>query len=93
MSDLAIEGLTVRFGGLTALEEVSMTAARGEVVGIIGPNGAGKTTLFNAICGFVRPDEGRISLGRRAGWTAGGRAASPATASRERCRRWSCSAG
>ena len=59
-STLAVEGITVRFGGLTALDDVSFTATAGEVVGIIGPNGAGKTTLFNVICGFVRPDEGRL---------------------------------
>jgi len=50
----------VRFGGLTALDDVSLSARSGEVVGVIGPNGAGKTTLFNCICGFVAPDEGAI---------------------------------
>ncbi len=59
--ELRVEGVTVRFGGLTALEDVSFAAADGEVVGVIGPNGAGKTTLFNAICGFVRPDAGSIA--------------------------------
>jgi branched-chain amino acid transport system ATP-binding protein len=57
---LEVEDLTVRFGGLTALEGVSMSARAGEVVGVIGPNGAGKTTLFNCVCGFVAPDEGRL---------------------------------
>src|SRR4051794_33303742 len=57
---LEVEGVTVRFGGLAALEDVSFRAAAGEVVGIIGPNGAGKTTLFNCICGFVAPDAGTI---------------------------------
>ncbi|GAA4378543.1 ABC transporter ATP-binding protein [Nocardioides caricicola] len=56
----AIRGVTVRFGGLTALSEVSLTAAPHEVLGVIGPNGAGKTTLFNVACGFVRPDEGTL---------------------------------
>lgn len=60
-STLVVEGITVRFGGLTALDDVSFTASAGEVVGIIGPNGAGKTTLFNVICGFVAPDAGRLS--------------------------------
>jgi branched-chain amino acid transport system ATP-binding protein len=57
---LQVEDLSVRFGGLTALDEVSLSAATGEVVGVIGPNGAGKTTLFNCICGFVAPDAGSI---------------------------------
>jgi branched-chain amino acid transport system ATP-binding protein len=57
---LRVEGVSVRFGGLTALHEVSLEVAPGEVVGVIGPNGAGKTTLFNVICGFVRPDEGAV---------------------------------
>jgi branched-chain amino acid transport system ATP-binding protein len=53
--------VTVGFGGLLALDEVSMSVGYGEVVGVIGPNGAGKTTLFNVICGFVRPSSGTIS--------------------------------
>jgi branched-chain amino acid transport system ATP-binding protein len=57
---LDIAGLVVRFGGVVALDEVTMRIEPREVVGIIGPNGAGKTTLFNAICGFVRPSAGRI---------------------------------
>jgi branched-chain amino acid transport system ATP-binding protein len=58
---LRVDGVTVRFGGLTALDDVSLDAEAGEVVGVIGPNGAGKTTLFNVICGFVRPDAGRVA--------------------------------
>ena len=58
---LDVSGLTVRFGGVVALDHVSLQIAPGEVMGIIGPNGAGKTTLFNAICGFVRPETGRVS--------------------------------
>src|SRR3954451_11603968 len=57
---LEVVGVTVRFGGLAALEDVSFTARRGEAVGVIGPNGAGKTTLFNVICGFVPPDAGHL---------------------------------
>jgi branched-chain amino acid transport system ATP-binding protein len=63
MSSLEVAGVTVRFGGLTALDGVSLTVAPGEVVGVIGPNGAGKTTLFNVICGFVRADEGSVRWG------------------------------
>ena len=53
---LAVREVTVSFGGIKALEDVSVEAAGGEVVGVIGPNGAGKTTLFNVICGFVAPN-------------------------------------
>jgi branched-chain amino acid transport system ATP-binding protein len=60
-SGLAVEEVTVSFGGITALDHVSLEVAPGEVVGVIGPNGAGKTTLFNAICGFVAPGSGRLS--------------------------------
>jgi branched-chain amino acid transport system ATP-binding protein len=56
----AARALTVRFGGITALDAVSVEVAAGEVLGIIGPNGAGKTTLFNVICGFVQPQSGTL---------------------------------
>ncbi|HZT67701.1 MAG TPA: ABC transporter ATP-binding protein [Acidimicrobiales bacterium] len=65
MPVLAASEVTVRFGGLTALNRVSLTADTGEVVGVIGPNGAGKTTLFNVICGFVRPTSGRLEVDGR----------------------------
>ena len=61
---LEAQGVTVRFGGLTALDNVSFTAPGRQVTGIIGPNGAGKTTLLNVLCGFVRPDQGRLTFGR-----------------------------
>ena len=58
---LVANEVSVSFGGLLALDEVSMSVGEGEVVGVIGPNGAGKTTLFNVICGFVHPDTGTIT--------------------------------
>jgi branched-chain amino acid transport system ATP-binding protein len=66
---LAINGLTVSFGGLRALSDVALEVNPGEVVGLIGPNGAGKTTAFNAICGLVKPDAGDLFLdGRKHSW-------------------------
>ena len=59
---LSVDAVTMRFGGLTAVDAVSFTAARGDITAIIGPNGAGKTTLFNCITGFYRPGEGAITL-------------------------------
>ena len=59
---LATDGLSVRFGGITALEKVSIEIHPGEIVGLLGPNGAGKTTLFNAISGFIKPDAGSVLL-------------------------------
>jgi branched-chain amino acid transport system ATP-binding protein len=60
---LAVEELSVAFGGIRAVDEVSFAVAPREVVGLIGPNGAGKTTLLDLISGFARPDTGRIRLG------------------------------
>jgi len=60
---LVVHDLTVEFGGLLALDRVSMSAEQGETVGVIGPNGAGKTTLFNVICGFTRARSGTITYG------------------------------
>ena len=60
---LSVEGLSKRFGGLVAVNDVSFEVARGEILGILGPNGAGKTTLFNLLTGFIRPDQGRVRFG------------------------------
>ena len=55
-------GLVKRFGGIVAVDHVDLTVRQGEVVGLIGHNGAGKTTLFDVICGFLTPDQGRITI-------------------------------
>src|SRR5262249_26330676 len=59
---LRVEHLTMRFGGLVAINDLSLSARRGDITAIIGPNGAGKTTVFNCITGFYKPSEGRIAL-------------------------------
>jgi branched-chain amino acid transport system ATP-binding protein len=59
---LRTEGLTMRFGGLTAVNNVSLTIPRGEIRAIIGPNGAGKSTFFNCVTGVLRPTRGQIYL-------------------------------
>ena len=60
MPILACESLTMRFGGLAAVSDLSFSVEPGEIRGVIGPNGAGKTTLFNLISGFYRPHSGRV---------------------------------
>ncbi|MEB3199953.1 MAG: ATP-binding cassette domain-containing protein, partial [Synechococcaceae cyanobacterium] len=57
---LELDGLSRRFGGLLAVDGVSLTVAEGEIVGLLGPNGAGKTTVFNLISGITRPSDGRV---------------------------------
>ncbi|EFI52704.1 MAG: branched-chain amino acid ABC transporter ATP-binding protein/permease [Pseudonocardiaceae bacterium] len=61
-ASFSAEGLTIRFGGLTALNKASMHVAAGEIHALIGPNGAGKSTMVNIVTGFYRPNEGRVTL-------------------------------
>ncbi len=62
---LDVAGLSVRFGGLRAVDDVSFALARTEIVGLIGPNGAGKTTIFNTLCGVLHASSGRITFAER----------------------------
>jgi len=62
-SSLTVEGVTKRFGGLTAVNSVSLHAEAGKILSVIGPNGAGKTTFFNLLTGIYAPDQGRILFG------------------------------
>ena len=62
MSLLRTEGLTKRFGGVAAVEDLAFTVEPGEILGLIGPNGSGKTTALNMLSGFLAPDRGRVWL-------------------------------
>ncbi|TIX43525.1 MAG: ABC transporter ATP-binding protein [Mesorhizobium sp.] len=64
---LQVEHLSMKFGGLIAIGDLSFQARRGEITALIGPNGAGKTTVFNCITGFYKPSEGMITLNRKDG--------------------------
>ena len=82
MARLEVSAVSLRFGGVTALREVSFSVADGELVALIGPNGAGKTSLLNCISGVCRPQSGKVSIdgedltaltrtsARGAGWPA-----------------------
>lgn len=59
---LRVDGLTMRFGGLVAIDNLSLVAGKGQITAIIGPNGAGKTTLFNCLTGFYKPTEGNLTF-------------------------------
>ena len=61
---LELDRVTKRFGGVVAIDQVSLELFQGQTLGLIGPNGAGKTTLFNCVTGLFRPDDGRIRFGR-----------------------------
>lgn len=59
---LSVDDVSLRFGGVTALSDVSFEVGTGELFAVIGPNGAGKTSMFNVICGFVKPSQGRLTF-------------------------------
>jgi branched-chain amino acid transport system ATP-binding protein len=63
MAELLIDAVSMRFGGITALDGLSLTVESGQICGLIGPNGAGKTTLFNCVSRIYQPNSGRIALG------------------------------
>src|SRR5207249_11937365 len=89
---LSVRGVEKRFGGLTALDGVSLGVAGGSITGLIGPNGAGKTTLFDVVSGLLPPDAGEIRLGAH---RLDGRAAHEIEIGRESCRErvWSAVGG
>src|SRR6478735_9713888 len=62
-----IDHITLRFGGVTSLNDVTMQMFRGEILAVIGPNGAGKTSLFNSLTGVYTPQEGSVMLAARPG--------------------------
>src|ERR1700733_9092547 len=66
MALLSIRNVPRRFGGIVAIDDVSLDVEQGQIVGLIGPNGAGKTTLFNVITRLYRPDAGELDFGGRA---------------------------
>ncbi|MET0653543.1 MAG: ATP-binding cassette domain-containing protein, partial [Hyphomicrobiaceae bacterium] len=81
---LRVEHLTMRFGGLVAIDDLSFTAARGDITAIIGPNGAGKTTVFNCITGFYKPSCGRMLISHGEALTAADVEALTASGARSR---------
>ena len=64
---LTVEHLSMRFGGLVAINDLSFDVKRGDITAIIGPNGAGKTTVFNCITGFYKPTGGMLTMNRNTG--------------------------
>ena len=83
---LEVEHLSMKFGGLVAIGDLSFEARRGEITALIGPNGAGKTTVFNCITGFYKPTEGMITLNRQRRQASSCSSACPTTRSRRKAK-------
>jgi len=66
MEILSVQNLTMKFGSLAAVDDVSLSVGKGEIIGLIGPNGAGKTTFFNCLTGYLTPQNGAVQFGGRA---------------------------
>jgi branched-chain amino acid transport system ATP-binding protein len=66
MELLSVQNLTMKFGSLAAVDDVSLSVGKGEIIGLIGPNGAGKTTFFNCLTGYLTPQNGAVQFGGRA---------------------------
>jgi branched-chain amino acid transport system ATP-binding protein len=66
MEILKVQNLTMKFGSLAAVDDVSLSVGKGEIIGLIGPNGAGKTTFFNCLTGYLTPQNGAVQFGGRA---------------------------
>ena len=91
-NQLVVEGVSKKFGGVVAVQDVSLEVPRGSIVSIIGPNGAGKTSLLNMISGFYKPDTGRIAARGPRHHPRRSRATSPRSASPAPSRTSPCSA-
>ena len=91
MTLLDVQDITVRFGGIVALDGLSFTIDEGQICGLIGPNGAGKTTMFNVVSRIYEPAAGTARRSTAPTCCASRRTASPTTASPARSRTWRCS--
>ncbi len=83
---LEVKNVTLKFGGLTALDDVSFDIRRGEILGLIGPNGAGKTTCFNVMTGVYKQTSGEVTLPRQVAQLDASASRSPSSASPARSR-------